>query len=133
VYQSIATQMAQQSPLSKSLSVQNTPGNPLTLASGFNASPNITTNTFAVDPNLRVGYAQTYQVSIQRDLPASLVMVATYLGSKGSNGLLQFLPNTYATGAANPCPACPSGFAYPHFERQLESQRWTVPVAAPPA
>jgi hypothetical protein len=112
VYLPIAARMAQQSPLSKSLSVQNSPINPLTLANGFNAAPNITTNTFAVDPNLRVGYAQTYQVSIQRDLPASLVMVATYLGSKGSNGLLQFLPNTYPTGAANPCIACPSGFAF---------------------
>ena len=37
VYQTIAQQMAQQSPLSTSLSVQNTPANPLTLANGFNA------------------------------------------------------------------------------------------------
>ena len=37
VYQTLATQMAQQFPLSKSLSVQNTPANPLTLADGFNA------------------------------------------------------------------------------------------------
>ncbi len=37
VYQTLATQMAQQFPLSKSLSVQNTAANPLTLANGFNA------------------------------------------------------------------------------------------------
>ncbi len=73
VYQSIAMQMAQQSPLSKSLSVQNSAANPLTLANGFNASPDITTNTFAIDPNFRVGYAQNWQVSVQRDLPGSLV------------------------------------------------------------
>ena len=37
VYQSIGLQMAQQSPLSRSLSVQNTAANPLTLANGFKA------------------------------------------------------------------------------------------------
>ncbi len=46
VYQTLATQMSQQFPLSKSLSVQNTPANPLTLAEGFNASPATTPNTF---------------------------------------------------------------------------------------
>lgn len=39
VYQTLATQMAQQFPLSKSLTVQNTATNPLTLSNGFNASP----------------------------------------------------------------------------------------------
>ncbi|HEY7335566.1 MAG TPA: TonB-dependent receptor [Bryobacteraceae bacterium] len=111
-YQTIAQQMAQQSPLSKSLSVANSPDNPLTLASGFNASPNITTNTFAVDPDFRVGYAQNWQVSVQRDLPAGLQMVATYLGIKGTRGMQEFLPNTYPNGAVNPCPTCPSGFIY---------------------
>ena len=53
VYLPIANQMAQQSPLSKSLSVQNSAGNPLTLANGFNAPPNVVTNTFAIDPNFR--------------------------------------------------------------------------------
>ena len=38
VYRSIANQMAQQAPLSRSLSVQNTPENPLTLADGFKGS-----------------------------------------------------------------------------------------------
>ena len=47
VYQQIAVQMAQQSPLSKSLSVANSAADPLTLANGFNASPTITPDTFA--------------------------------------------------------------------------------------
>ena len=65
VYNTIAMQMAQQSPLSKSLSVQNSPANPLTLANGFNASPGITPNTFAIDPDFRIGNAQNWQVSVQ--------------------------------------------------------------------
>lgn len=112
VYQAIATRMAQQSPLSKSLSVANTAANPLTLASGFNAAPGATTNTFAVDPNFRAGYAQNWQVSVQRDLPAALMMVATYLGTKGTRAQQEFLPNTYPQGAVNPCPACPAGYIY---------------------
>jgi hypothetical protein len=112
VYQAIAIQMAQQAPLSRSLSVQNTAGDPLTLASGFNASPGITPQTFAVDPNFRLGYSQNWQASIQRDLPQSLVLTATYLGIKGTRGMQESLPNTYPLGAANPCPACPSGFTY---------------------
>ena len=112
VYQSIAIQMAQQSPLSKSLSVQNSPTDPLTLANGFNASATITPNTFAVDPNFRVGYAQNWQLSIQRDLPGALIVNATYLGAKGTRSRQEFLPNTFPVGATNPCPLCPAGYAY---------------------
>jgi trimeric autotransporter adhesin len=55
VYQATALQMAQQSPLSTSLSVQNSAACPQTLASGFNPCSSSTPNTFAVDPNFRVG------------------------------------------------------------------------------
>lgn len=112
VYQTIASQMAQQSPLSKSLSVANSPADPLTLANPFVASPDITPNTFAIDPNFRLGYAQNWNLSVQRDLPGGLVLLATYLGIKGTRGVQEFLPNTYPTGAVNPCPTCPSGYAY---------------------
>ncbi|HEY2015951.1 MAG TPA: TonB-dependent receptor [Bryobacteraceae bacterium] len=112
VYQTIATQMAQQSPLSKSLSVQNGPANPLTLANGFNASPNVTTNTFAIDPHFLTGYSQNWQLSVQRDLPGALMVNAAYLGIKGTRARQVFYPNTYPFGAVNPCPTCPVGYAY---------------------
>jgi hypothetical protein len=112
VYQSIATQMSQQSPLSKSATVGNTAAQPLTLANGFNALPLTTPNTFAIDPNFRVGFVHNWQVSVQRDMPGSLVVIATYLGTKGTRGVQQFYPNTYPNGEANPCPSCPAGFIY---------------------
>jgi trimeric autotransporter adhesin len=112
VYQTIAMQMAQQSPLSKNLSVSNSAANPLSLASGFNASPANTPNTFAIDPNFQVGYAQNWQLSMQQDLPGAMVATVSYLGTKGTRGVQQFLPNTYPAGAANRCPACPSGYVY---------------------
>ena len=112
VFQPIAVQMGQQSPLSKSLSVQNGPADPLTLASGFNASPATTPNTFAIDPNFKPGYTQNWQFSAQRDLTEGIVMTVTYLGIKGTRAAQEFLPNTYPAGAAVPCPACPAGFVY---------------------
>jgi hypothetical protein len=112
VYQAIATQMAQQAPLAKSVSVQNTATRPLTLADAFNASAATTPDTFAVDPHFLTGYTHTWQVSVQRDLPGALVLTGTYLGIKGTRGVQTFLPNTYPAGAANPCPACPTGYAY---------------------
>ncbi len=112
VYQSIAMLLAQQPPLSKTLSVESTAANRLTLANGFTATPGITPNTFAVDPDFRVGYAENWQASVQKDLPASLTILATYLGTKGSRLMQELLPNTYPAGAVNPCPACPAGFVY---------------------
>lgn len=112
VYQAIDLLLAQQPPLSKAQSVETSAAAPLTLANGFIAPPAATLNTFAVDPDFRVGYAQNWQVSMQRDLPGSLTILTTYLGSKGSHLMQEFLPNTYPAGAVNPCPACPAGFVY---------------------
>jgi len=113
VYQPIITQLAQQPPFSKAYTIPNSAAFPLTLANGFPALPAaLTTNTFAVDPNLRIGAAQNWQALIQRDLPGSLTIVATYLGTKGTDLLQESLPNTYAPGGVNPCPSCPSGFVY---------------------
>src|SRR5262249_23364993 len=112
VYQAMDLLLAQQPPLSTTLSVENSAAHPLTLANGFVAPTAATLNTFAVDPDLRVGYAHNWQLLAQRDLPASLTITATYLGTKGSHLLQEFLPNTYPIGAVNPCPSCPSGFVY---------------------
>jgi trimeric autotransporter adhesin len=112
VYMSIAQRMIQQAPLSKSLTAQRSAANPLTLANGFSSAAGGTANAFAVDPNFQVGYAQTFQFSVQRDLPAGLMATVTYMGIKGTRARQESLPNTYPAGAINPCPACPAGFSY---------------------
>jgi hypothetical protein len=112
IYLTSAQSLSQQAPLSTSVSVSNSPDCPLTLANGFRNCAGTTADTFAVDPNLRVGYAQVWQLSAQRDMPGALVMTASYLGIKGTHGMQEFLPNTYAPGAVNPCPLCPVGFVY---------------------
>ena len=112
VYQNIVLLMAQQAPLSKSLIVQNSAACPLTLANGFNPCASVTSENFGIDPNFRVGYAQDWQVSIQRDLPFALQATVTYTGVKGTHGPQEILPNSYPLGETNPCPSCPSGFRY---------------------
>lgn len=111
-YRTSAESMSQQAPLSTSLSVSNSANCPLTLANGFRNCAGTTADTFAIDPNWRVGYAQAWQLSAQRDLPQAMVMTVTYSGIKGTHGMQEFLPNTYPIGATNPCPLCPVGFVY---------------------
>jgi hypothetical protein len=112
IYQPIVNLLAQQPPLSKAFTISNSAANPLTLANGFNAPASSSGNTFAVDPDLRVGAAQNWQALVQRDLWGFLTLSASYLGTKGDHLLQEFLPNTYPAGAANPCPGCPVGFVY---------------------
>jgi hypothetical protein len=112
VYQNIVLSMAQQYPLSKSLSVQNSTACPLTLANGFTPCASVTQDTFGIDPNFRIGYVQSWQVSVQRDMPFALQLTATYSGIKGTHSPQEILPNSYPLGVANPCPSCPAGFAY---------------------
>ena len=112
VYLAPMLQLAQQAPLSKSLKQQNSAACPLTLADGLTQCGTTTPDTFGIDPNFRVGYAQVWQLAVQRDLPWALQMTATYMGVKGTHGVQQFLPNSYPIDGVDPCPDCPSGFLY---------------------
>lgn len=110
IYQVIATQMAQQPPFSKNFNLTNSAATPLTLATAFNYPSGVP--TFGVDPNFRIGYAQMWNASVQQDLPGSLVLTATYTGTRGSHLMQEFMPNMYPVGSPLACPSCPSGFVY---------------------
>jgi len=45
-------------------------------------------------------------------MPASLTVIGSYLGTRGSRLMQEILPNTYPFGPTNPCLACPAGFVY---------------------
>jgi hypothetical protein len=104
--------LSQQSPLSTSSTVANSAETPLTLANGFPVISGANANTFAVDPDLRLGTSQSWQVMAQRDVWGFLTATASYLGTRGNHLLQEFLPNTYAPGAAATCASCPAGFIY---------------------
>jgi hypothetical protein len=112
IARTLANAMSQQPPLVKTGNGVSTPGDPLNLSDGFIVDPQITQNTYAVDPDLRIAGAQNWQIYVQRDMPASMTMSASYIGTHGDHLIQQFLPNTYAPGAVNPCPTCPVGFRY---------------------
>src|SRR5258708_38761178 len=81
------------------------------MASGFLIPANTSAaNTFAIDPNYRVGYAQTWTVSLQHNLVLGMFGTAGYLGTKGTRLDQQFIPNSVAPGSAE--SALPHGFSY---------------------
>jgi hypothetical protein len=71
----------------------------LTLQNGFpTPSAATVTNNFGVEKNYRVGYAQTWNLSVQRELPKGLMMAVDYTGVKGTRLDILQAPNRTATG-----------------------------------
>jgi hypothetical protein len=94
--------LAQQPPFAVSNSVNTSPQDVLTLATGFLAvSPQDVTNTYAIDKNYRTPYAQTWNVSIQHDLGKGFFFELGYLGTKGTRLDVQTLPNEGPGGLGN--------------------------------
>jgi hypothetical protein len=89
-YSQIANSMAAQPPFATSASLTTSTANPLTLENGFAAAPSTLTNTYAIDPNFRIAYAQTWNFTITNNLPHGLVVDTEYLGTKGTHlGILE--------------------------------------------
>ncbi len=74
----------------------------LTLANGFGCSTKLYQNTYAVDPNYRLGLVQIYNVDIQRTLPMGVVLNIGYNGSHGSDLNVINAANHTPTGVTTP-------------------------------
>jgi hypothetical protein len=99
-YNQIATRLAQQPPFANTATVNTSLLRTLTLQNGFATAPSQTiTNTFAVARDYRLAYAQTWSLSVQEELPASLVLELGYLATKGTRLDIQRLPNRAAPGS----------------------------------
>jgi len=93
-YNKLAFKLAQQPPFAVSSNVNTSLKNPLSLADGFvSTAPGAVTNTFAVDRNYRTPYAQTWNLTIQRELGRGFFVEAGYLGTKGTRLDVLTLPN----------------------------------------
>ncbi len=101
IYNQIASRMAQQPPFANTSSVSTSTATLLTLQSGLTQIPAGKTilNTYAVDPNYRLAYAQTWSTSIQRELPQGFFVELGYLGTKGTRLDIQRQPNRAAPGS----------------------------------
>lgn len=101
IYSQLASRLAQQPPFASTTQQTTTLDRPLTIRSGFVTAPagNLIQNTFAVDRGYRTGYGQTWNFSVQTNLPHSLVLEAGYLGTKGTRLDVQRLPNQAPPGS----------------------------------
>lgn len=111
VYNQVAANMAQQPPFAQVLSISGSQAAPLNIQTAFlSAVGRPVTNTFAIDPFYRIGYAQTWSFTLQHDLPRSMFFTAGYLGTKGTRLDQQFLPNSVAPGLTE--SSLPHGYTY---------------------
>ena len=98
-YSTIATQLANQPPFSTAATNIYSPVLPLTLQNGF---PVVTTaavtNTYGINPNYRIGYAQIWNLDVQRELGKGFVLNMDYTGTKGTRLDIVEAPNRTATG-----------------------------------
>ena len=100
VYNNAASRLGQQPPFATTGTLTTTLDRILTIRNGFAARPDQDiTNTFAVDRNYLVGYAQTWNLAVQQDLPGVMVIEVGYLGTKGTRLDIQRSPNRAPAGS----------------------------------
>lgn len=101
VYNGFMRNLSAQPPFANSNSVITSSEALLTLASGFTVVPpgKTITNTWAIDRFYRIPYAQSWNLTIQQDLPHRLVLQVGYLGTKGTRLDTLRLPNRAAPGS----------------------------------
>lgn len=100
IYNQFPSRLASQPPFATTASVTTSTARVLSLQDGFAASPNQdVTNTYAVDRQYRVPYAQTWNLTAQQSLPHALVVELGYMGTKGTRLDLQRMPNRAAPGS----------------------------------
>jgi hypothetical protein len=100
-YGLMATQLGFQPPFAQAqINPAATPTS-LTLQNGFPfvpANPNHITNTYAVDPNYRLAYVQSWNLNIQQEVKSSVVINVGYTGSKGTRLDIVSAPDQTPTG-----------------------------------
>jgi len=96
----MAARMAAQPPFARTGSLATTLSDPLTLQDGFPAQPSSTiTNTYAVDKNYKLAYAQTWTIAMAQTLPHNVVTEIEYVGTKGTGLDVVENPNQTPPGA----------------------------------
>ncbi len=99
-YPAVASKLATQPPWANSGTRATSFGNLLTLANGFPVVPDTVTNTFAIEKNWKLAYAQTWVIALQQSLPANVVMELEYVGTKGTGLDMEYAPLAVPPGVA---------------------------------
>jgi hypothetical protein len=99
-YGGFASRMASQPPFIQTASLTTSLAAPLTIQNGFALAPSQTvTNTYAIDPNYRLGYAQTWTFAVQENLPHNSIVELEYIGTKGTALDILRQPNRATPGS----------------------------------
>jgi hypothetical protein len=99
-YGTFANKMSSQPPFIQTASLTTSLTNPLTIQNGFAIAPSQTvTNTYAIDPNYRLGYAQTWTFAVQESLPHNSIVELEYIGTKGTALDILRQPNRATPGS----------------------------------
>ncbi|HYA62604.1 MAG TPA: hypothetical protein VED66_05330, partial [Candidatus Sulfotelmatobacter sp.] len=100
IYSRIYTNMASQPPFAQASTLVTTPNQVLSFENGFpKLGPNILSNTFALDPNFRTPYAQTWNFSIEDEIVRNVILSVGYVGTKGTRLQLLLAPDQSPPGA----------------------------------
>ena len=101
-YNKFESQLSAQPPFAVNHTVTTSSADVLTLATGLQSVPldQSISNTYAVALNYQTSYAQTWNLSVQQDLPGRLIMEVLYQGTKGTHLDLPEAPNQAALGSS---------------------------------
>jgi hypothetical protein len=121
IYNTLARELAYQSPVATAQTLTTTSTAPLTFQNGFPSSPVTSTfisNTEAVNPNYKNGYAQIWSLGTETTLSPSWILDLTYTGTKGTDLDILRAPNRAPLGTpsdeiqANRIDPAATGFTF---------------------
>ncbi|HKS97847.1 MAG TPA: hypothetical protein VJV74_17155, partial [Terriglobia bacterium] len=99
IYRRLVPNLVDQPPFAQAATLITSPAQVLTLENGF---PSVVTasakNTYAVDPNFRVPYGQTWNLTLEDQIFHNVILSVGYVGTKGTKLDLLLAPNEAITG-----------------------------------
>jgi Carboxypeptidase regulatory-like domain len=100
IYQRLVGNLANQPPFAEASTLTSSPQQVLTLQNGFpQVNPAIARNTYAVDPNFRTPYGQTWNFSVEDEILTDWILTLGYVGTKGTKLDLLLGPNLATSGS----------------------------------
>lgn len=102
VYSRFVGNMANQPPFATASTLLTSPAEVLTLENGFPmVRSGVVTNTYAVDPNFRTPYGQTWNLTFENEIAQDLILSVGYIGTKGTKLDLLLGPNRATSSAGS--------------------------------
>jgi len=99
IYRRLVPNLVDQPPFAQAATLITRPTQVLTLENGFpSIEPASGKNTYAVDPNFRVPYGQTWNLTLEDRIFRDVILSVGYVGTKGTKLDLLLAPNEAITG-----------------------------------